>query len=38
MGFEEVTSTNTDGMLNQLCYEATRWERGQFIAFFPHEE
>ena len=30
-GFEPVTSANTGAMLYQLSYEATHWERGQFI-------
>ena len=30
MGFEPVTSS---AMLYQLNYEATRWERGEFIEF-----
>ena len=33
MGFEPVTSANTGAMLYQLSYEATHWERGQFIEF-----
>ena len=32
-GFEPVTSVNTGAMLYQLSYEATHWERGQFIEF-----
>ena len=32
-GFEQVTSVNTGAMLYHLCYEATHWERGQFIEF-----
>ena len=32
-GFEPVTSANTGAMLYQLSYEATHWERGQFIEF-----
>ena len=32
-GFEPVTSTNTGAMLYQLSYEATHWERSQFIEF-----
>ena len=32
-GFEPVTSANTGAMLYQLSYEATYWERGQFIEF-----
>ena len=32
-GFEPVTSANTVAMLYQLSYEATHWERGQFIEF-----
>ena len=32
-GFEAVTSANTGAMLYQLSYEATHWERGQFIEF-----
>ena len=31
--FEPVTSANTGAMLYQLSYEATHWERGQFIEF-----
>ena len=31
MGFELVTSANTGVMLYQLSYEATHWERGQFV-------
>ena len=30
-GFEPVTFANTRGMLYQLSYGATHWERGQFI-------
>ena len=30
-GFEPLTSANTGAMLYQLSYEATHWERGQFI-------
>ena len=39
-GFEPVTSTNTVALLYQLSYEATHWERGQFIGFiiFPCSE
>ena len=33
MRFEPVTSANTGAMLYQLSYEATHWERGQFIWF-----
>ena len=33
MGFEPVTSADTGVMLYQLSYEATHWERGQFIEF-----
>ena len=33
MGFEPVTSAITDAMLCELSYEATHWERGQFIEF-----
>ena len=33
MGFEPVTSATTGVVLYQLSYEATRWERGQFIEF-----
>ena len=33
MGFEPVTSATTGAKLYQLSYEATRWERGQFIEF-----
>ena len=32
-GFEPVTSANTGAILYQLSYEATYWERGQFIEF-----
>ena len=32
-GFEPVTSANTGAMLYQLSYEATHWERSQFIEF-----
>ena len=32
-GFELVTSCDTSAMLYQLSYEATHWERGQFIEF-----
>ena len=32
-GFEPVASANTGAMLYQLSYEATHWERGQFIEF-----
>ena len=32
-GFEPVTSANTDEMLYNLSYEATHWERGQFVEF-----
>ena len=32
-GFEPVTSPNTGAMLYRLSYEATHWERGQFIEF-----
>ena len=32
-GFEPVTSANTGAMLYRLSYEATHWERGQFIEF-----
>ena len=32
-GFEPVTSANTGAMLYLLSYEATHWERGQFIEF-----
>ena len=35
-GFNEiqpVTSVNTGAMLYQMSYEATYWERGQFIEF-----
>ena len=31
--FEPVTSANTGAKLYQLSYEATNWERGQFIEF-----
>ena len=31
-----MTSANTGAMLYQLSYEATRWERGQFIEFISH--
>ena len=30
-GFEPVTSANAGAMLYQLSYEATHWERGQFV-------
>ena len=33
MGLEPVTAANTGAMLYQLSYEATHWERGQFIEF-----
>ena len=33
MGLEPVTAANTCAMLYQLSYEATHWERGQFIEF-----
>ena len=32
-GFEPVTSVNTHAMLYQLSYEATHWERDQFVEF-----
>ena len=32
-GLEPVTSANNGAMLYQLSYEATHWERGQFIEF-----
>ena len=32
-GFEPMTSANTSAMLYQLSYEATHWERGQFVEF-----
>ena len=31
MGFEPMTSTNTDAMIYQLSYEATHWEQGQCL-------
>ena len=35
MGFEPMTSVNTaaGAMLYQLSYEASHWERGQFVEF-----
>ena len=33
MGSEPMTSANIVAMLYQLSYEATHWERGQFIEF-----
>ena len=32
-GFEPVTFANAGAILYQLSYEATHWERGQFIEF-----
>ena len=32
-GSEPMTSANTGAMLYQLSYEATHWERGQFVEF-----
>ena len=41
-GFNEIRThdlRDTGGMLYQLSYEATHWERGQFIVFISfHEE
>ena len=37
-GFEPVTSANTGAMLYQLSYEATHWERGQFIEFMSSRQ
>ena len=31
-----MTSANTGAMLYQLSYEATHWERGQFIEFISY--
>ena len=39
-GFETRDLRNTGAMLYQLSYEATRWDRGQFVEFISrtHEE